>query len=49
MVPAKKTITVTDVSISDGAMFDEVGNIADRVLEELPDDEAFFTVKIVIE
>lgn len=33
---AKRTITVTEVSIEDGIFVDEEGNIAGKVLEKLP-------------
>lgn len=33
---AKRTITVTEVSIKDGFFVDEEGSIAEKVLERLP-------------
>lgn len=46
--PAKKNITISDVSIEDGVFTDEEGNIAERLAAEL-DGINSFTVKISIE
>ena len=49
ITPPKKQITITDVGIKDGNFIDEEGNIADRLVDVLPDGEdTNFIIKITI-
>lgn len=44
----KRNITVSNVIIVDGKFVDEGGNIAENILEVLPDPNIPFTIKISI-
>lgn len=46
---AKRTISVTEVSIENGVFVDEEGNIAEKVLEKLPENTGKFTLSICVE
>lgn len=46
--PAKVVIAVSDVRIENGTFVDEEGNIAQSVLDALPDDVEMFEIKITI-
>lgn len=46
---AKKNIKASDVRIEKGAFVDEDGNIADRILEQLPEGTETFTIDISVE
>lgn len=49
VTPAKKNITVSNVSIDNKMFVDEEGNIAERLLEELPEGVNQFDIKITVE
>lgn len=49
VTPAKKNIVISNVSISDDMFIDEEGNIAERLLEELPEGTDQFDMKITVE
>lgn len=46
---AKRTISVTEVSIENGVFVDEEGNIAEKVLGKLPENNGKFTLSICVE
>lgn len=46
---AKRTITVSGVSIKDDILVDENGNISSEIIESLPEGITVFDVKITIE
>ena len=46
---AKKNIKASDVRIENGTFVDEDGNIADRILEQLPEGAETFTIAISVE
>lgn len=46
--PAKVVIAVSDVKIENGMFVDEEGNIAQSVMDALPEDVEMFEIKITI-
>lgn len=46
---AKRTISITEVSIENGVFVDEEGNIAEKVLEKLPEHTGKLTLSICVE
>lgn len=49
VTPAKKNISISNVSIVDGFFCDEEGNIAERLISELPEGINVIDLKISLE
>ncbi len=45
----KRNITIDGVTVEDGQLVDEMGNIAEAVADALPDGATTFTIKITID
>lgn len=45
----KRNITISNVSIVDGKFVDEDGDIINRLIDDLPNPDEEFTIKISIE
>lgn len=49
VMPSKKNITISDISINGDMLVDEEGSIAQRLKEEIGDLADSFTMKITLE